>query len=67
MTNITLKVKVTSFKLVQNMINKQFKYKGKFPNISMQNKHFASLKANLPLKVKAKVTSFRNNPIPLDD
>ena len=51
------------------MINKQFKCKDKIQNgsIKVYNKYFVSLKANFSLKICIKVTSFLNNPRPLDD
>ena len=70
MTNLTLKVKVkvTSFKLNQNlcMINKPLMCKAKYQIGKFKTNILKSLKATLELKVKVKVTRFCTNPRPFD-
>ena len=55
------------------MINTHLKFEAKIPNgskdvaFTMNYTKFISLKANLTLKVKVKVTSFQTRPRNLDD
>ena len=64
--SLKVKVKVKSFKIVQNlyMINTQLKFEGKIPTaqnvvaFTRNYTKFFSFKANLTLKVEVKITNF---------